>query len=110
MALAIDLIGWAAALSMLGAYASLSLGWISSGAAFQGVNLAGSAAFMVNSWYHGAMPSVALNIAWSGISAIALLRALRVRRAASLFIPAGNPHDDDIPGLVQKGTPCSGLS
>ncbi len=39
---------------------------------FQWMNLVGAAGFVVNSGYHGAVPSAALNVIWFIIGAIAL--------------------------------------
>jgi hypothetical protein len=39
---------------------------------FQGMNLAGAAGFVVNGWWHGALPSTTLNVVWALIAAIAL--------------------------------------
>ena len=43
-------------------------------AAFQWMNLTGAAGFIVNGWWHGAIPSAVLNIIWMLIAAVALLR------------------------------------
>ncbi|MBT2515686.1 hypothetical protein [Arthrobacter sp. ISL-30] len=83
MALLAELGGWLGALVVLAGYAALSLGWISNGRLFQGCNLTGSVALMVNGYYHGAWPFVALNVAWGTISAVALIRALKANRPRS---------------------------
>ena len=41
---------------------------------YQGMNVAGAAGFIVNGWYHGAVPSAALNVVWMAIGGIALWR------------------------------------
>jgi hypothetical protein len=43
-------------------------------AAYQGMNVAGAAGFMLNGWWHGALPSASLNVIWMLIAAIALWR------------------------------------
>jgi hypothetical protein len=40
---------------------------------FQWMNLVGAAGFVVNGWWHGALPSATLNIAWMLFAAGALL-------------------------------------
>ncbi len=42
--------------------------------AFQWMNMVGAAGFVVNSGYHGAVPSAVLNVIWMGIGATALWR------------------------------------
>ena len=38
------------------------------------MNVAGAAGFIVNGWWHGAVPSAALNVVWMLIGGIALWR------------------------------------
>lgn len=40
---------------------------------FQWMNLVGGAGFIVNGWWHGALPSATLNIVWMLFAAGALL-------------------------------------
>lgn len=82
MALFAEVSGWLGALAVLVGYTAFSLGWIANGRFFQACNLSGSAALILNGAYHGAWPSVALNVAWATISSIALFRVLRARRLA----------------------------
>jgi hypothetical protein len=44
---------------------------------YQGMNVVGAAGFIVNGWYHGALPSAALNVVWMAIGGIALWRIRR---------------------------------
>jgi len=83
MGLWAELAGWCGAVVVLAGYAAFSLGWIGNGRVFQLCNLGGSAALLVNGGYHGAWPSVALNLAWGGIAAVAFIRFHRTsgRRA-----------------------------
>jgi hypothetical protein len=46
-------------------------------ALYQLSNVAGAAGFAINGWWHGALPSTALNIAWMLIGGIALWRITR---------------------------------
>jgi hypothetical protein len=49
-------------------------------ALYQGMNVVGAAGFIVNGWWHGAIPSAALNVVWMLIGGFALLRILKRRR------------------------------
>lgn len=49
-------------------------------ATFQAMNLAGAAGFVVNGWWHGALPSATLNVVWLLIAAGALWRIGANRR------------------------------
>jgi hypothetical protein len=48
---------------------------------YQAMNVVGAAGFIVNGWYHGAIPSAVLNVIWMLIGAIALWR---IRRRAAV--------------------------
>ena len=51
---------------------------------YQVMNIVGAAGFIVNGWWHGALPSTALNVVWMGIGAVASWRIFtRRRRPAS---------------------------
>ncbi|CAN5387906.1 hypothetical protein BH10PSE13_BH10PSE13_05960 [soil metagenome] len=81
-AILIEVIGWIGAILVLGAYILVSVGRLSgTSAAFQWMNAVGAAFFVVNTWWHGAIPSMSLNIVWSLIGFWALWRMRRSRRA-----------------------------
>ncbi|GIH25594.1 hypothetical protein Aph01nite_39040 [Acrocarpospora phusangensis] len=42
------------------------------GVAYQAINLGGALTLAINSGYHGAWPSVILNVVWTGIGALAI--------------------------------------
>ena len=44
------------------------------------MNVVGAAGFVVNGWWHGAIPSASLNLIWMLIGAIALVRILKRER------------------------------
>jgi len=44
---------------------------------FQWMNLVGAAGFVINSSYHGAIPSAALNIVWMMIGVVSLWRIMK---------------------------------
>lgn len=71
----IEAAGWSGAVLILGAYILLSLGRLQGNSpAYQWANVIGAAGFILNSGYHGAIPSVAINILWVVIGVFALWR------------------------------------
>lgn len=90
-----EIAGWAGAAAILSAYLTVSMGWLKAGKAFQTANLVGASAFIINGAFHGAWPSVATNVAWCLISAVALFRM----RAA------GGSAGSDAPAVQLPGVP-----
>ena len=81
MKLAVEVIGWAGAALILGAYALLSSGRLrAESLTYHLMNIVGAAGFVVNSGWNGAIPSAAMNAVWIGIG----LYALRHRRRLDL--------------------------
>jgi len=81
--LGVEVAGWIGALLILGGYALLTAGRLTGNSlAYQVMNVAGAAGFIVNGWWHGAIPSTALNVIWLLIGAYASWRILS-RRASS---------------------------
>ena len=73
--LLVEIAGWAGAALILAAYLLLSIGRVTGQSVlYQGMNVAGASGFIVNGWYHGAVPSAALNVVWMAIGGIALWR------------------------------------
>ncbi len=67
------------------AYALLSLGKVTGQSPlYQGMNLVGAAGFVVNGWWHEAIPSASLNMVWMLIGGFALWRILRRRRTEGM--------------------------
>ncbi|MCM0616884.1 hypothetical protein MOD31_12680 [Paenarthrobacter sp. TYUT067] len=89
MELLFEAAGWAGAAAILGAFLSVSMGWLKAGRAFQTANLLGACAFIINGAFHEAWPSVVANIAWFLISAVALIRLRTVRRMPGVPDPTG---------------------
>ena len=84
MKTAIEVIGWAGAILILGAYALLSAGRLrSESLTYHLMNILGAAGFVVNSGYNGALPSAAMNVVWIGIG----VYALRQRREPARSSP-----------------------
>ena len=83
MNLMVEIAGWVGAALILGAYALLSAGKLTGRSlGSQLMNVVGAAGFIINGWWHGALPSAALNVLWLLIGAFATWRILR-RRGSS---------------------------
>lgn len=81
MELAVEAAGWGGALLILAAYLLLSMEKVTGQSRlYQGMNVVGAAGFVVNGWWHGAIPSASLNVIWMLIGAAALVRIARRRR------------------------------
>jgi formate hydrogenlyase subunit 3/multisubunit Na+/H+ antiporter MnhD subunit len=75
MELLIEAAGWAGALLILGSYILVSAGKLTGqSAAYQWMNIVGAAGFVVNSGWHGAIPSTALNVVWLAVGLFTLWR------------------------------------
>ncbi len=75
LTVAIEIIGWVAALLILAAYALLTAGKLEAQSrAYQWMNVLGALGFIANSGWNGAIPSAALNVIWAGIGLAALWR------------------------------------
>ena len=78
--LAVEAVGWIGAGLILLGYLMVTTGRLTGqSAAFQWMNVAGAAGFIVNGWWHGALPSTALNVIWMGIGIVALWRISKRR-------------------------------
>ncbi len=74
----IEIAGWTGAALILAAYLLLSMGKLTGQSrVYQVMNIAGAAGFIVNSSWHGAIPSAALNVVWLIIGAVTLWRISR---------------------------------
>jgi hypothetical protein len=81
--LAVEVVGWAGAALILLAYLLLSAGRLTGKSLlYQGMNVVGAAGFVINGWWHGALPSTSLNVVWMGIGIVALSGIWRKRRGA----------------------------
>jgi hypothetical protein len=69
----IDAVGWLGALLILAAYILLSTGRLDGRSrTYQWMNVVGSAGFVINSGWNGALPSAVLNVVWLGIGFLTL--------------------------------------
>jgi hypothetical protein len=79
--LAVEIVGWLGATLILLAYLFLSAGKLTGQSlVYQGMNVVGAAGFIINGWWHGALPSAALNVLWLMIGVFASIRLLKKRR------------------------------
>ena len=82
--LIVEIVGWAGAALILFAYLLLSAGKLTGQSlVYQGMNIVGAAGFVVNGWWHGAIPSAALNVLWLLIGAFASWRILKKRGSST---------------------------
>ena len=74
----VEMVGWGGAVLILLAYLLLSAGRMTGQSlTYQAMNVVGAAGFVINGWWHGAIPSAALNVLWLLIGAIASWRIIR---------------------------------
>ncbi|HZU50895.1 MAG TPA: hypothetical protein VE968_03370 [Sphingomicrobium sp.] len=79
-----EIAGWVGALLILLAYLFLSTGRFGAQSLlYQGMNIVGAAGFVINGWWHRAVPSAALNVLWLLIGAFASWRIIRKRRSST---------------------------
>lgn len=77
----VEVAGWAAAVIILASYILVSSNRLSGQSRpYQWMNVVGSALFVINTGWHGAMPSAVLNAIWC---AVGLLTLWRIGRPAA---------------------------
>ena len=82
--IAVEVVGWAGAALILFAYLLLSAGRLTGQSlSYQAMNVLGAAGFIVNGWWHRALPSAVLNILWLGIGVLASWRILKKRGSST---------------------------
>ncbi|NUQ17993.1 MAG: hypothetical protein HOP95_06000 [Sphingomonas sp.] len=80
----VEIAGWGGAVLILLAYLLLSAGRMTGQSlTYQMMNVVGAAGFVINGWWHGAIPSAALNVLWLLIGAIASWRIIRKRGSST---------------------------
>jgi hypothetical protein len=78
---AVEVVGWAGAVLILLAYLLLAVGRLTGQSlTYQGMNVLGAAGFVINGWWHGALPSAVLNVLWLLIGAVASWRIIARQR------------------------------
>jgi hypothetical protein len=71
--IAVEAAGWAGAALILLGYLLISAGKLTGQSlAYQAMNIVGAAGFVINGWWHGAIPSTVLNVIWMGIGVVTL--------------------------------------
>ena len=76
----VEISGWGGAILILLAYLLLSAARLSGQSlAYQAMNVVGAAGFVVNGWWHRALPSATLNILWLLIGLFASVQILKRR-------------------------------
>ena len=82
--LAVEVAGWVGAGLILLAYLLLSMGKVTGQSAlYQWMNVVGAAGFIVNGWWHGAIPSTALNVIWLLIGVFATWRIVTTKGSST---------------------------
>jgi len=80
----VEVAGWIGASLILLAYLLVPLGRLTGQSlAFQWMNLLGAAGFVINGWWHRALPSASLNVIWMLIAAVALWRLWKRRTSST---------------------------
>ena len=73
--LAVEVAGWFGAGLILLGYLLVTTGKLTGKSPlFQWINVLGAAGFIVNGWWHDALPSTVLNVIWMLIGGVALWR------------------------------------
>jgi hypothetical protein len=77
----VEIAGWGGAILILLAYLLLSAGRMTGQSlSYQSMNVIGAAGFVINGWWHAALPSATLNVLWLMIGLFASTRILKRRR------------------------------
>lgn len=80
----VEVVGWTGALLILLAYLLISAGKLTGQSpVYQWLNIVGAAGFVINGWWHRAIPSTALNVVWMGIGAVALWKIAQARGSST---------------------------
>ena len=80
----VEAAGWIGAGLILLAYLLLSMGRVTGKSPlYQGMNIVGAAGFIINGWWHDAIPSAVLNVIWMMIGGVALWRIWAKRKSST---------------------------
>jgi hypothetical protein len=92
MSILVDAVGWLGMLVLLGAYALLTTGrWRATGGMYQLANVVGGVLLAVNTAYHHAWPSAALNLVWFVIGTIGIRKAAQENRRNAALPQESDP-------------------
>jgi hypothetical protein len=93
----IEVMGWTGTLFVLLAFLLLQIRRLGPTSwTYLGMNFFGAVLIGLNSYFNGALPSVALNFAWSVIAVYGMVRSVRsmkTRRPANPEDPSRDSHD-----------------
>jgi hypothetical protein len=82
--IAVEVAGWAGALLILLGYVTITTGKLTGESLlYQAINVLGAAGFAINGWWHGALPSTALNVVWLFIGVVASWRIISKRGSST---------------------------
>ena len=82
--IAVEVAGWIGAILILLGYLLLSAGRLTGQSlVYQAMNVIGATGFVINGWWHGAVPSAALNVLWLLIGGVASWRILKNRGSST---------------------------
>jgi hypothetical protein len=82
--LAVEVVGWVGAGLILLGYLLVTTGKLTGQSPlYQWMNVAGAAGFIVNGWWHNALPSTVLNVIWMMIGGVALWRIWAKRKSST---------------------------
>jgi hypothetical protein len=82
--LAVEVAGWAGAILILLGYLLVTTGKLTgTSPLYQWINVFGAAGFIVNGWWHDALPSTVLNVVWMMIGGVALWRIWAKRKSST---------------------------
>jgi len=69
----VGVLGWYGTLAILGAYLSLSMGWLDRGVSYQLLNLTGASGVALVCWWKRAWQPLWLEVAWAIVAATGLV-------------------------------------
>ena len=82
--IAVEVAGWTGAALILLAYLLLSAGKLTGQSLlYQAMNVVGAAGFVINGWWHGAIPSAVLNVLWLLIGAAATWQIVKKKDSST---------------------------
>jgi hypothetical protein len=80
----VEIVGWGGALLILLGYLLITAGKLTGRSlTYQLMNVFGAAGFIVNGWWHRAIPSATLNVIWLLIGAIATWRIMKTKGSST---------------------------
>ncbi|HVI05046.1 MAG TPA: hypothetical protein VM711_03005 [Sphingomicrobium sp.] len=82
--IAVEVAGWTGAVLILFAYLLLSAGKLTGQSlVYQAMNVLGALGFVINGWWHRAIPSAVLNVLWLLIGAVATWQIMKKKGSST---------------------------